>query len=96
MGRAFSPSKRHPNFPLLVDLTGCRARFAACSASIYFLVKAKIDAQEYFKTHKSLDLKHTDSNIGLARALKHHLLGDDAHTYQTAFYTALDALLTDQ
>jgi hypothetical protein len=57
---------------------------------------AQIDAQEYFKTHKSLDLKHTDSNIGLAHALKHHLLGDDAHTYQVAFYTALDALLTDQ
>jgi hypothetical protein len=41
------------------------------------------------------DSVDTDA-IGTAHAMRHHLLGDQAFTYEVSFFETLDALIADK
>jgi hypothetical protein len=53
---------------------------------------AQLDAQSYYVTHKQKTYAY---NVGVARALKHNLLGDLALHYQVSLYQTLEALAAD-
>lgn len=57
---------------------------------------AQTEAQAYFASHSGLTKDDNTYEIGMAHALHHHLLGDQATTYRIAFYDVLDALIADK
>jgi hypothetical protein len=57
---------------------------------------AQIDAQIFVKTHKGPERKDKAASIGLAHAIKHHLIGNPARIYQLYFWTTVHALIEDQ
>jgi len=57
---------------------------------------AQIDAQIFVKTHNAPEWKDKAVNVGLAHAIKHHLIGNAARIYQLYFWTTVHALIEDQ
>ena len=57
---------------------------------------AQIDAQIFVKTHNAPEWKDKAVNVGLAHAIKHHLMGNAARIYQLYFWTTVRALIEDQ
>jgi hypothetical protein len=58
---------------------------------------AQIDAQSYYANHSRLTKDSVDTDaIGTAHAMRHHLLGNQAFTYEVAFFETLDALIADK
>jgi hypothetical protein len=57
---------------------------------------AQIDAQISVKTHNAPEWEDKAVNIGLAHAIKHHLIGNAARIYQLYFWTTVHALIEDQ
>jgi len=57
---------------------------------------AQIDAQIFVKTHSAPEWKNKAVSIGLAHAIKHHLIGNAARIYQLFFLTTVRALIEDQ
>ena len=58
---------------------------------------ASADALVYFQDHKNSIIDHNDMrDIGMAHALKHHMLGDDAYDYATTFTQTLMSLTKDK
>jgi hypothetical protein len=58
---------------------------------------AQIDAQSYYTSHSRITKDSVDTDaIGTAHAMHHHLLGDQAFTYEVSFFETLDALIADK
>jgi hypothetical protein len=59
--------------------------------------EAQIDAQSYYTSHSRINKDNVDTDaIGIAHAMRHHLLGDQAFTYEVSFFETLDALIADK